>query len=340
LFKNLDVTFNRMPNIGFGNFDRDKQVLDLLLENAPIKTEELSLLFEHKYGMKDASSIYFGCIRKYVDNGIYNIDFKDVTPEEECVLREILNCDVVPLDRVKDEFAAKFPNEDLEKINNYNLRKFGYRISYNLVYNNEYGSLELLIKNNILSQDTIDLSTDHLLFRHDAMYRSLLAHKRAYEIVEFARRKFINIKKLETFGISKEMLHDFAQSARACANSRYFTLYNLKQRGFCHELFEFGFEDYFYESVLRYSPLFKFFSCGRGSSCIFTESNDLTVDDMLKMILMDKGSMHIQDMIDYLEQEYGVSFEKNTLRKRLRHSTLYYSDATEKIYYDDFSGEI
>jgi hypothetical protein len=107
-------------------------------------------------------------------------------------------------------------------------------------------------------------------------------------------------------------------------------------------LFELGFDDCFYECVLRYSPLLKSFLCGIGSTHIFNQYGGLNVGDMLEAIIMNKGSMDIQDMIDYLEQEYGVITEKYKLKKCIRNSNLYYSEAMERIYidYDEFYGEM
>lgn len=337
-----DVIFNRMPNIGFGKFDRDMQVLNLLIENAPIRADELSLLFEYKYGMKDANAIYFGCINEYLDNGVYKIDYEELLNDEKEILTEILQCDIMSLSAVRQRLVEILPNADLEKINNYNLRKLGYKISVNLVFSTKYGSFEQLIKNTILSQEIIDLVDEDLLLKNQVFYNLLWESKSSYQIVEFYNKKFIHIKKLESLGISKDNLLDFSQSAKNFANGRYFTVQSLKNHGFEHELFQFGFDDYFYESVLRYSPLLKFFPVGIGSTPVFNESENSNIRNMLESIIMNNGSMDIYDMLSYLNNEYGINTEKYKLAEWARESNLYYSDTMEKIYkdYDEFFEEI
>ena len=116
----------------------------------------------------------------------------------------------------------------------------------------------------------------------------------------------------------------------------------MKKHGFSHELFELGFDDYFYESVLRYSSQVKSFYAGIGSTYIFNENDNIDIRNMLETIILKNGSMDIYDMIDYLKYEYGIVVEKYKLAEWARESNLYYSDTMEKIYtdYDEFYEEI
>lgn len=337
-----DVTFNRMPNIGFGIFDRNMQVLNLLIENAPIKATDLALLFEYKYGMKKADSIYFGCISEYLDKGMYSIDYDELSNDERIVLIDILDKDILLLSDVKNEFIKRLPNADLDKINNYNLKKLGYKISVNLVFNNRYGSFEQLIKNTILNQDIIDLTYESELLSNQVFYYLLCESRYNQSIIEFSPKKYINIRKLAEFGVDKTNLTSFSNKAKAFAGGGYFTVHSLKNHGFYHELFELGFENYFYESVLRYSSQIKSFFAGIGSTFIFNENDNIDIRNMLETIILKNGSMDIYDMIDYLKDKYGIVVEKYKLTEWARESNLYYSDTMEKIYtdYDEFYEEI
>lgn len=337
-----DVTFNRMPNIGFGNFDRNMQVLNLLIENAPIKATDLALLFEYKYGMKKADSIYFGCISEYLDKGMYSIDYDELSNDERIVLIDILDKDIMLLSYVKNEFIRRLPNADLDKINNYNLKKLGYKISVDLVFNNRFGSFEQLIKNTVLCQDIIDLTNESSLLSNQVFYNLLWENKDKQNIIEFSPKKYINIQKLEELNVDRNALLDFTSKAKEFANGGYFTIHSLKKHGFSHELFELGFDDYFYESVLRYSSQVKSFYAGIGSTYIFNENDNIDIRNMLETIILKNGSMDIYDMIDYLKDEYGIVVEKYKLTEWARESNLYYSDTMEKIYtdYDEFYEEI
>lgn len=47
----MDISFKRMPNIEFGKADRDKQVMDLLLEMAPVTNTDLADAYEKQFGV-------------------------------------------------------------------------------------------------------------------------------------------------------------------------------------------------------------------------------------------------------------------------------------------------
>lgn len=49
--KDMDISFKRMPNIEFGKADRDKQVMDLLLEMAPVTNTDLADAYEKQFGV-------------------------------------------------------------------------------------------------------------------------------------------------------------------------------------------------------------------------------------------------------------------------------------------------
>ena len=65
--KDMDISFKRMPNIEFGKADRDKQVMDLLLEMAPVTNTDLADAYEKQFGVLASTVLanYFKKIYKY-----------------------------------------------------------------------------------------------------------------------------------------------------------------------------------------------------------------------------------------------------------------------------------
>ena len=71
-----NITISRMPIIAFGNANRDRQVLDLLLHLAPIDASGFCEAYEAVYGVlaRTVAGSFLSCIDKYRDhNGIYDI---------------------------------------------------------------------------------------------------------------------------------------------------------------------------------------------------------------------------------------------------------------------------
>lgn len=334
LLGRTDVKFNRMPNIGFGAYDRDMQVLNMLIENAPISSTELSKLYETKYGMKNGAAVYFVCISDYLDRGVYSIDYEELTPEERSALTEILSRDILELDEVKRCFSERFPGGNTDKICNYNLRKLGYKICCNLVYSTRCGSFEHLLKNTLLCQDEIDLRQERALYQNQTVNVLLWECRDAQEWIEFLPKQYIRASKLEKMGATRELLTDFAKKAADFAQGNYFTIFSLKKQGFQHELFALPFETYFYESVLRYSQRVKSFYVGIGSTYVFRETECSGMRKMLEDLIGEIGSIGVCELLEYLESVYGIKLEKYKLTAWAKDSRLYYSESLEKIFKD------
>lgn len=339
------IDFNRMPHMGIGNYNRDMQVLNLLIESAPIHYEELGKLYEELYGVdaKTAVAVHFLCISEYVHNGIYSIDYEELTQTEYDALLEILTEDLYELSAVKKEFLQKNPNSDVAKLNDYNLKKLGYKISANLIYKvSKYKHIDAYFKENILNRDIIDLSSCEWIMRNKVLYYLIWQMKNSYDLIEFAKLKYISIHKLEEQGITRDIIIDFCVSACEFMNGRYFTVHSLKKNGFTHELFDLGFDEHFYISILKYFEGCKYVRVGTRVNALFHETRQADVRELLQNIIIKNGSMDIYDLLDYLDNEYGIITDKWKIISWAKEASLYYSETMEKVYldYDQFYEEV
>lgn len=343
--KDEKIDFNRMPNIGFGDYSRDMQVFELLLEHAPIHYEELGKLYEEKYGVsaKTAIANWFGCIAEYLHNGVYNIDYEDLTNDERDVLMTILTENIHELEWVKKQYQSRCPGANVGKLNNYNFKKLGYKISVNMLYKESvYKHVETCLKANVLNEDIIDMTSCEWMMHNNVLYSMLQQMKANYEVIEFSRLKYIKIEKLQEQGIGKQELIDFGIAVCDFASGKHFTLHSLKKKGFNHPLFDLGFDDYFYISVLKYYPGCNYVRAGTGITALFLETGKSDVRDLIQNIIVNIGPMDIYDMLDYLEKEYGIITDKWKLMAWIREANLFYSDTMEKAYldYEQFYEEV
>ena len=340
-----DIDFNRMPHIGIGKYDRDMQVLDLLIESAPIHYEELGQLYEKRYGVeaKTAMSVHFGCISDYLLDGLYVIDYDELTKQEYDVLSSILTEDVYELSYIKEKYKEYFPNGDLSKLNNYNFKKLGYKISVNLIYNvAKYNHADNYFRTKVLNSSIIDLNSREWMMQNQVLYTLVAKMQYSFDIVEFAKFKYIRIEKLEEQGIGKQDLIDFCISACEFMNGRYFTVHSLLKNGFTHKLFDLGFDDYFYTSLLNHYSELCHIRIGSRTSTLFCENNTANIRDFIQTVIYQKGSIDIFDLLDYLDSEYGIVTDRYKLVSWIRESELYYSETMEKVYlnYDQFFEEV
>ena len=70
-----NVSFGRTPMIEFGKPNRDKQVVDLLIRLAPIKTQDFCDAYEAEYGVqaKTVQANFLKNFNNYLHNGVYSI---------------------------------------------------------------------------------------------------------------------------------------------------------------------------------------------------------------------------------------------------------------------------
>ena len=348
LKKHMDssnIDFNRMPHIGIGNYDRNMQVLDLLIESAPIRYEELGKLYEERYGVeaKTAMSVHFSCISEYIHNGVYNIDYDELTKQEYDTLSDIITEDIHELAWIKTRFKEALPDADLTKLNNYNFKKLGYKISVNLIYNvAKYKNMENCVKTAVLNTDIIDLNSYRWMMQNQVVYSTITKMQNCFDIVEFSKLKYIRIEKLQEQEIRKQDLLDFCISACEFVNGRYFTVHSILKNGFTHKLLELGFDDYFYISLLRNYTECSHTRLGSRINSLFCENKTANICDFIQTVIYQNGSMDIFDLLDYLNYEYGIVTEKYKLVSWIRESELYYSETMEKVYlnYDQFFEEV
>ncbi|NLK94208.1 MAG: hypothetical protein GX275_03300 [Clostridiales bacterium] len=340
----LGIKFLRMPNIEFGDADRDMQVLELLIQTAPIQNYELAKLYEREYGVKaeTALSNCFKAIEEYFHDGMYSIDYKCLNQDELDKMKEILNDDIYLLSEVKELFKSNFPQGDIEKINPYSLRCLDFKVTSLLIYSDRFNSLEDCVKEKIVNNEIFDATDLMKRFGNCQSFYNVIRDKKfEYEIVEFEPNIFITKERLEKNGITKNDLLDFVKSVDDFIDEEIFTIKYLRKRGFEHYLDTLGFDEWFYSSILKCNEKYK----SRRIDCniILKKSNDVvTLNDLVEHIVTKFKKIDIYDLIDYTYKTYGVRINRGKVPQIAREKELYYDAIMEKIYidYDEYFEEV
>ena len=165
-----------------------------------------------------------------------------------------------------------------------------------------------------------------------------------YDVLEFEEGKYLTFDHLRDIepDISKTTILEFATNAiRYTGKQRYLNSHFLRKEGFQNNLYGFGFSDFFYDRILRYSKVFKFMQIG-GTLLFYDSSDSKTNGDFFRDIFKDIKSMDIERFEEYLKDEYGISLSKNRIMTISKANGLYYDSTMEKIYYtkDDFYNEL
>ena len=339
-----NIKITRMPNLEFGNVDRDMQVLDLLLQMAPIDNETLANEYEKMYGVKSETALanYFMCIDEYLKDKIYSIDFELLPNEEFNKMKEVLSKDIYLISDVKKIYKKLFPKGNLKLINTHNLKRLGFRVNTEIIYTDRIVSAERYFKNLILEKDIFDANLlDAGLTLSQTYYVALQSLRTKFEIIEFSPNIFINIRRLEEKGIFKEILLDYIDKAYEFIGSGMFTIKYLRKKGFEHKLDDLGFEDHFYSSLLTCDSRFRFRKLSN-NILLSVGQNMVSLADLVEHIVCDYRKMDIYDLVDYTKKEYGIKIERHKIQQIARDRDLYYDSIMEKVYidYDEYFEEV
>lgn len=341
---NVDIKLLRMPNIEFGRANRDMQVLELLIQNAPIENDKLAKIYEDEYGVKAETVLanYFKCIDEYCHNSVYSIDSQPLTTDEFNLLKNALTKEFYLISDVKCIFKKLFPKGDIALISSYNLKCLGFKVNSNSIYSDKYTSCEQYFRTLILKDDTFDANMLGIAAYSNQMYYHVIQELREeFEILEFSYNKFVNITRLEKIGIYKSDLKEFCDDVYVYGNEEFFTIQLLRKHGFEHRLFELGFDDWFYSSLLKYDSRFKYRRLE--GTILFRKSKEtVTLNDLFEHLVYRFKKIDIYDFIEFIFEEYGIKVDYYKVQIAVKESGMYYDSIMEKIYidYDEYFEEV
>lgn len=166
-----------------------------------------------------------------------------------------------------------------------------------------------------------------------AYYQKMMNLKRDLEIVEFEPDKIINIRKLKSAGITKEMIREFCDQAyQFMKEGTYFSAKSLQDKGVDSELYELGFLDWFYGSLLLSDVRFSFAQIF-GTRIFYKGIHRFTTKDYLENHIKSCGSIDVFDLMTELETDYGCRIEdKWDVIYKVQSSEIFYDKILERFY--------
>ena len=320
----------KMPMIEFGKFDRDGAFLSMLIDNAPISQADFANLISREYGFDPGTVIgsYLTPFKAYYHNGVYSIDQKVMPYKNREQLEEELVGDFYYIDEIRQKYILMFPDADPEEINPYNLKEMGFHVFSGYVLQH-YDSLEEYFKTILTREDITDITSYRRKFAYiQAFSYNFNALKKELEILEFEPNQIIHIRKLNAADVSKDDLRAFCDEVYDYVEDEvYFSVKSIRGAGFESSLFELGFSDWFYSSLLSADERFSFSSMF-GNIILFKGNQRITIQSFEKALIKEHESIDTYDLVTELEATYGC-------RVPDRLDVVYKVKGTE-IYYDSF----
>lgn len=337
-FPELDIDYKKMPTLIFGNGNAENQTLDLLIETAPILQTELAALYEERYGIKKETAMgsLFSCIDSYFYKGMYSISEEGLNLNEQQILKDLLTDDFYLKKDISGIYKTAFPNGNPQRINNYSLKTLGFHVYESYVVSERFRSAADYFDHLLLDHPITDMNEMDTAFSGITLYSSeLIKLKAARKIVEFSPKQYITLERLNECGITLADIERYCDDVAALTDEGdFFTLRSLRNFGFSDELDDYGFDDWFYSSLLREDR--EHFSYRRvANSCLFCRgAKTVQLSDFFVSIMLKEQQMDIYDFCELLERQYGLSIDIYKVRSIVGESGMYYNPIMEKIYID------
>ena len=159
--------------------------------------------------------------------------------------------------------------------------------------------------------------------------------KYCYDIVEFEPGQALPIGKLEKAGVTKASLEQFCESVHCFVEEgAYFTAKSLRQDGHEAELYELGFSDWFYNSILAHNS--RFSSCKLvGATILHKGGGDVNAPAFVVSLILSERSIDLLDLLNLLDERYGCEgVTKTFVKQSIRGTPIYYDSILDRLYAD------
>ena len=314
---NLKIVFGRNPVIKIGETNRKEYVLKKWKENDYKTLGELSRDISSETGIAD-NVILADWVGAY-NNEINGIKRNPLNEEEKSYLKEKLVNDSYFINEVY-EIAGLFSSELVTKIDRINLDSIGYNFYSGIIIKKPSNLSTFLIKK-FTEHDFFDkseLNKYYLSSTYEMIFYDLINN---LEIIEYDHNKFINFRKLKEAGFDKERLLTLQKEVCSLGeNYDFFTIYQLKKEGAHFGIDELGYEDNLIASIVKVSKQLSYASFD--NVIIFSKSR-FTLGDFIKHLVKGFGNISLNELVNYLLKEYGISTSASKIRGFLRGADIY-----------------
>ena len=267
--------------------------------------------------------------------------------------------------KIRDKFAEPYYKiEDAQRkyvsilentsIENFetDMKTLGYAVSSDyLIF--QFTSITEYLTNELLKLDIIEIN--HFSQKYDALIECIDLNyllekmKTNYQIIEFEKGSYINIKQLNQMDIYIANIKSYCSAIYDFTkNGMCFSIKSLRKDGITHQLDDLGMENIFYENLLKYDGRFLYYKMT--NNYVFSTEKKPSVSGIVFDIVKKNKIISIYELQNILKREFGVnttivSESGSLINQSLifdESTTLFYSKEFEKIYFDkeDFYKEV
>ncbi|HEQ3503850.1 sigma factor-like helix-turn-helix DNA-binding protein [Enterococcus faecalis] len=326
------VTIKRMPLIEIGQVDRDEQVLNLMIELSPINVNDFADEYSNKYGVlaQTVKANFLNVIEEFKKGETYFSDAPVLNPVVVDNLKTLLTHPFYMKEDVKNLYAEKY---GAEKIPDYIFNRLGYRNFSEFILLDKFTRSETFFEETYFNKEMFEVDDNRLYLLGSFRYR-LFKKLSNYEVFEYQKDSFISMNKLTNYAdITKDDVIELLNEFDLVVSDQYFTVSHIEFVIEKSKFSELGFDNIFYESILKTTKGYRFQRIG-GAMVFRKRKNKFYTYELIDEIVFKYKSMDIYDLMEFLDENYGINLSKEKIICSCQKTEMYYNPTMEMIYTD------
>jgi len=328
------VTLKRTPMITIGNATRFDQLLELITEYSPIHQDELALKYHEIYRVK-METIKANFLKEaslHLNGDVFRVETSEVELEILEVLKSDLTEDFYFKEDIYEMYQQKFPQKTI----NFSLyfNELGYRNFSQFILKDKYSRADLFFKEKYFSSDIFKI-TDKRFYSLGSYLNTLETLRANLDIFEFQKEHYISFSKIhENIGVTKSDIKELIEEILDFVKYDYFTIFSIEHIIDKSVFAEFGFDDIFYESLLKRDPRLRFQYMG-GRVVLKQIKEKFFTYHLIEDLVIKFKRIDIYDLMTYLNEQLGIDLPKEKITDVTNHTEIYYHPIMEMLYQDE-----
>lgn len=340
------IKLKRIPMVGLGSFSREDQILDLIKEIGPVSAQDLSEVYEQRYGMR-ADTFRGSCLKDFstlLHDGMYQYRLSELDESQQAFVVKTVNekQGYIPIEELKKEFADRFPDSSSILINREALLRLGFRISDELVVADDRDITEefsyLIGANDFFDATTPGLSLE--VINNSEFVSELNKALRKFVVLEHQPKRYMNISVLNRLsdGFTEDDVFDYMRAAIDYMEQGIpYSVKSLRDAGFSHKLDsvgpELGLDDRFYEGIIAQGYVGgRIKRTSMGSATMFCKKTGwFSSVDVLQYVISEEGELSLENLQGVLLKRFGVEINLLALKNIIRRSDLTYDHEADLV---------
>jgi hypothetical protein len=211
------------------------------------------------------------------------------------------------------------------------LAEAGYRIESSFIIREDFNSLDEYLEQRILSGNYFDYRSDEL-FDTQYVRRKIENFENAYKLLKVENSLYLTENGMKSAQVSIDDLTSYKKEVEDFVpRDTFFSIESLRAKGFMHEVEEFGFDNIFYESILKRPGRLKTISFASKSFFIKTV-NKIDQTDFIRQF-MTGDHIALNDLISNIELNLKIRLPFDAVEASLKRLFgFYYATEMNRLF--------